>query len=184
MPALPASFKQLPLLSAVGAFGFISATLLREYNSGGIKAHHFLQQKDMPALSNAWGLLILPLLGWAAGYFLNKRFIAATDEPSKRKVFTVAVLSFAAALVAGFAVSWLFLQDQMAILEWVPLFFLVTALLLPVYRFECLLGFVVGMTHTFGPVIPLIFGGLFVLISALVQRFLWPKLRSVFLKRR
>lgn len=183
MPAFPASFKQLPWLTAVGAFGFISATLLREYNSGGIKAHHFLQQKHMPALSNAWGLLILPLLGWAAGYFINKRITAGADAPTVRKVLTVAVLSFAAALAAGFTVSGLFRQDRIDILEWVPLVFLMAAVLLPVYRLECLLGFVVGMTHTFGPVIPLLFGGIFVLISALVQCFLWPKLRKSFLKR-
>ncbi|WP_214278616.1 hypothetical protein, partial [Escherichia coli] len=35
---------------------------------GGIAAHHLLQRADLPGLSNAWGLLVLPALAaWAAG---------------------------------------------------------------------------------------------------------------------
>ena len=35
---------------------------------GGIATHHLLQSADLPGLSNAWGLLVLPALAaWAAG---------------------------------------------------------------------------------------------------------------------
>lgn len=177
------SFKNLPLLLATGAFGFISSVLMREYKTGGIKAHHLLNQKDMPALSNLWGLLLLPLLGWMAGYFLRKRIFAREAGSDQKKTLIGAALSFAGALSAGYTLSWLFLHNKTDLLEWVPLLFLGIALLLPVYRGEYVLGFVIGMTVTFGPVIPVLFGAVFAGISALVQLILLPKLGPLFKRK-
>ncbi len=64
-----------------------------------------------------------------------------------------------------------------------PLLFLGFAILLPVYRGEYQLGFVIGMTVTFGPVIPVLFGAVFAGISALVHLILLPKLRFLFKKK-
>lgn len=48
------------------------------------------------------------------------------------------------------------------------------AVLLPAYRAECLLGFVLGMTFVFGAVIPTLIGSILVGLSALVQLLAWP----------
>ncbi len=50
------------------------------------------------------------------------------------------------------------------------------ALLLPVYRAECLLGFVLGMTFTFGAVLPTAIGSMFVALSALAHLLIRPAL--------
>ena len=45
----------------------------------------------------------------------------------------------------------------------------VLALLLRVYRAECLLGFALGMTFTFGAVLPAVIGSIIALMSAAVR---------------
>ena len=39
-----------------------SAHLAWEHFNGGVASHHFLNRADLPAISNAWGLLLLPTL--------------------------------------------------------------------------------------------------------------------------
>jgi hypothetical protein len=50
----------------------------------------------------------------------------------------------------------------------------VLALLLPIYRPETLLGFVLGVIWVFGPVLPTAIGALLAAVSALVHMTLWP----------
>ena len=49
------------------------AHLTWEHFHGGIRSHHFLNSADMPAISNAWGALLLPLLAWFLSAFIAKR---------------------------------------------------------------------------------------------------------------
>jgi hypothetical protein len=51
---------------------------------------------------------------------------------------------------------------------------LVLALLLPAYRAECWLGLVLGMSFTFGAVIPTTVGGIIAGLSALIHLGLKP----------
>lgn len=44
-----------------------------EYSHGGIQRHHLLNDASLPAISNAWGLLVLPLLGVLAGWEVTRR---------------------------------------------------------------------------------------------------------------
>src|SRR6185312_11324004 len=41
---------------------FAIAMLAWEYTHGGVVSHHFLDRRDMPAVSNWWSLAVLPLL--------------------------------------------------------------------------------------------------------------------------
>ena len=50
------------------------------------------------------------------------------------------------------------------------------ALLLPVYRAECVLGFVLGMTLTFGAVLPTVFGSIIAAVSVVVHLYVRPVL--------
>ncbi len=50
----------------------------------------------------------------------------------------------------------------------------IVALLLPVFKPEYVLGFVLGLTYTFGPVLPLIIASGVAFISALVHLVLRP----------
>jgi len=48
------------------------------------------------------------------------------------------------------------------------------AILVPIYRAECLLGFVIAMTFTFGTILPMLIGSLFVLMGAFIYLVLRP----------
>ena len=48
------------------------------------------------------------------------------------------------------------------------------AMFFPIYRAECLLGFVIGMTFTFGGVLPTVFGSILVLVSVTLYKYVRP----------
>ena len=52
----------------------------------------------------------------------------------------------------------------------------IIALFFPIYRAECLLGFVIGMTFTFGAVLPTGIGSIFALIGAVLYLLARPLL--------
>ncbi|RTL41698.1 MAG: hypothetical protein EKK53_13045 [Burkholderiales bacterium] len=133
---------------------------------GGIVTHHLLQRADLPGLSNAWGLLVLPALAaWAAGRW------PAPAGP-RRSFLAGLVLP----LLLGAALSLAFQAQLQSATE--ALFFgtLLAAVLLPAHRPECLLGFVLGMSWTFGALLPTLIGGLIASASWLlrsVARWAW-----------
>ena len=51
---------------------------------------------------------------------------------------------------------------------------LLLALMLPVYRAECVLGFVLGMTFTFGAILPTVVASVIAAFSALVHLCVRP----------
>lgn len=143
-----------------------AAHLAWEALHGGIVTHHVLQRADLPGISNAWGLLVLPALGaWTAG-----RWPAWRDARWKVALGLLLPLVMGAALAVAFQLRWQAGTEA--------LFFslLLAAAVLPAHRPESLLGFVLGMSWTFGAVIPLVIGGLLALISWLVRglaRWAW-----------
>jgi hypothetical protein len=58
------------------------------------------------------------------------------------------------------------------------------SLFFPIYRAECLLGFVIGMTYTFGAVLPPGIGSILVLIGAVIYLGIRPAILFVFSKAR
>lgn len=137
-----------------------------EASHGGIVTHHLLQRADLPGLSNAWGLLVLPALAaWAAGRW--------PTPPAPRWRFG---LGFALPLAWGLALSLAFQAQLQPVTE--SLFFglLLLAVLLPAHRPESLLGFVLGMSWTFGALLPTVIGGVIAVLSWAVRgvaRWAW-----------
>lgn len=129
---------------------------------GGIPSHHLLQSPDLPAISNAWGLLVLPALAAWVGGRLPRRPATARD-------WLPVALGFGLPLLLGAALSLAFGLQQQALTE--TLFFSLPAfaVLLPAHRPESLLGFVLGMSWTFGAVLPLLIGGVIAGLSWLVR---------------
>ena len=161
-----------------------------EHFHGGIASHHFLNRADMPAVSNGWGLLLLPAISWFLGGIALRRSIATAaavtiNAPGgqaeaaglARGVFVgfFAGLLFGASLAATFSLGY---HDVTSIL-----FFgmLLLALVFRVYRAECVLGFVLGMTFTFGAILPALVASVTAVISAVADRLLYPLARRVWM---
>lgn len=140
------------LTSAWIALMAAACHLTWEATHGGIQSHHLLQSTDFPAISNAWGLLVLPVLAaWAGGQV--PRASAARRDKVRFALGLVVPLLMGAALSLCFSLHW------HTATEVVFLSLMVLALLLPAHRPHSLFGFVLGMSWVFGAVLPLLVGG-------------------------
>ena len=147
-----------------------------EATHGGVVSHHLLNRADLPAISNWWGALLLPLLAWFLfGHVIRRERLRSGAIGHGFALHRDVVVGFVGALLYGLALSVAFRQGAETITTSLFLGMFVAALLLPVYRVEALLGFVLGMTFTFGAVLPLIVGTLVATLSAtlhFLRRFL------------
>ena len=153
------------------------ALIAREHFNGGVVSHHLLHRADMPAISNWWSILVLPVLTWFLVGRTQKRIAAESHRIfSSAKLPASVVLGFLAALIYGIALSVSFSTGYVTITGYIFQGMFLLAVLFPIYRAECLLGFVLGMTVTFGAVIPIIVGSIIAALSALVHLGLRPAL--------
>lgn len=148
----------------------IAAILGVQHVNGGVPAHHLLADPSLPALSNWWGLLTLPLLAW---------FLLGRIE-RRRKANPLAAhgdfAAFTGALVFGAVLSLLFTAGQSSATETMVLSLGLLAVFYPIHRAACVLGFVVGMTWTFGAVLPMIAAAIFATAGAAI----WYGVRFVY----
>ena len=54
--------KRLVTFTVAIALLLMVVQLVWEYSQGGVVSHHLLARKDMPAISNGWGLLVMPIM--------------------------------------------------------------------------------------------------------------------------
>jgi hypothetical protein len=145
------------------------------YFHGGIPSHHLLARKDMPEISNAWGALLLPLLTWFLLYRIRRRRM---HDQHPMHVFP----GFTGALLFGILLSLFFNLGYADVPVYMFYGLFLLALFVPVYRAECLLGFVIGMTYTFGAVLPTGVGSVLILICAVL--FLYVRGGILYIKSR
>jgi hypothetical protein len=161
------------------------AHLAWEYFNGGVKSHHILNLPEMPAISNWWGLFLLPVLTWYLTGRIQKSIAShdvGKDEISKLPLSIVA--GFIGSLLLGILLSISFTNGNEAIASYLFLGMFVLALLLPVYRAEYLLGFVLGMTFTFGVVLPTAVGSIIAALSAFIHLGVRPIVMRLWVKLR
>jgi hypothetical protein len=118
-----------------------------EHTHGGVLAHHLLNRADLPAISNWWGLLLIPALTW---YLVGRMQRRLSQGSASRQAL---LAGFLGALAYGTSLALAFTMGQ-EIVTYLFLGLIVAALLAPAYRAEYVLGFVLGMTFTFGAVLP------------------------------
>jgi hypothetical protein len=140
----------------------IGSLLLWQHFHEGVPAHHFLQRADMPAISNWWGALLLPALTW----FLAGR----VDQRHAGRYPPQVLAGFAGGLLCGVLLATLFALGYNDAIDKLMLGLLLVALLYPVYRAECMLGFVIGMSYTFGAVLPTLFACVFALLAFVLHQ--------------
>lgn len=145
------------------------AHLLWEHFHGGIRHHHILDRADLPSISNAWGIILLPALAWIlSGRFLGRAAASGTAR-------SVGFIAFGS-IAVGAALSAAFVYGYDTATSYIFMGCILSGLVLPVYRGEYVLGFVLGMTFTFGAVLPT-FAALFVLvISVVAHHLVYPAL--------
>jgi len=136
-----------------------------EYSHGGVPAHHLLNDAALPAISNWWGLLVVPLLVWFALGRIARRGLLLAQPESRERFITVVWLRCLLSMAWGGALALAFMVGHPAV-SYLFLGAFVIAPLVHGYRAEYLLGFVLGMTFTFGAVLPL-------LIGATIALFAW-----------
>lgn len=145
---------------------------------GGIPSHHLLNRADLPAVSNAWGLVLLPMLAWwLVGRIQARLGRAAADGDRTGRARSRVAIGFAGSAIVGIALSIAFTQGAESVASVVFFGTLATALVLPVYRAECVLGFVLAMAFTFGPVLPVLIGGVIAAVSYASTVYLFGAMR-------
>jgi hypothetical protein len=163
-------------LNFTGIITFAIWTLLIwNHFNGGVPSHHILAREDLPELSNWWGAILLPLLTWCLSYRVEKRLTKQNKGKSRIKAIPKSVIAgFFLSLIFGITLSTFFSYGNTEIPGNMLMGALVTALIFPIYRAECLLGFVIGMTYTFGAVLPTGIGGILILICAVIYLGIRP----------
>jgi uncharacterized membrane protein YeaQ/YmgE (transglycosylase-associated protein family) len=156
----------------------IWALLIWNHYHGGVPSHHILNDKNLPEISNWWGALLLPLLSWILFYRIKKRAVADIDNELKGSGFQINIIyGFIGALFSGILLSVFFTLGYANFPAYVLLMILMSGLFFPIYRAEYILGFVLGMTFTFGAVLPTVIA----FILALIGAFLYLCIRTLIL---
>jgi len=171
-------FVKFQLYITVMVFILIWGLLIWNHHHGGVPSHHILADKDLPEISNWWGGLLLPLLSCFLLYRMKKRVIIKEDQNLQKANIPVnTICGFLAALIFGIFLSVFFTLGYSDIPAYMLVGTFVLAFFFPIYKSEYILGFVIGMTFTFGAVLPTAIGSILALIGA----FLYLCIRRVIL---
>lgn len=167
-----ASFYKIQIYATGVVTIAIWSLLAWNYFHGGVPGHHLLADKDMPRISNGWGAIVLPLLTWFLLYRVQKRIFPPQVHHVEPNAIKSAIYAFIFSLAYAIILSTSFLFGYPDITSYLTLVIFVLALFFPVYRAEYLLGYVLGLSVTFGAVIPTVAGSIITLISFLLFRFI------------
>ena len=163
----------LPLLALCAQLGMLAW----EHLDGGVRAHHLLANPDLPAVSNWWGVLLIPVLTWWTVMRIERR--GEREAHAGRPARPAPLTGFLCALAYGATLAALFAAGS-PLVDYLFFGVLVVALVVPLWRAEYLLGFVLPMSLVAGPVLPAMFGSIIALLSWLVHtatRAVWRRLR-------
>ena len=126
--------------------------LLWEHLNGGVLSHHLLHSADLPAISNWWNIVVLPIVAWFSTTRIKKRITYRSDVG---KIPNGILIGFFGMLLVSLLQSVAFEFGYENITMYMALSVLLIGLFLPIYRAECILGHVLGATFTFGSIIPI-----------------------------
>lgn len=163
------------LTGAVTALIF--GLLFWQYFHEGVPSHHILQQKDLPEISNWWGGLILPVLTWILLGRIQNRLNKQDSSNQQIKNRNIKIIGlFLLGLMLGISIVVSFTNNYRFFLDNVLYVFLIFSLIFPIYYAEFILGFIFGMTYTFGAILPTIFILILTLVGFLIYKFIRPLL--------
>jgi hypothetical protein len=139
----------------------------------------------LPAISNWWSGLFLPVLTWFLLTRTEKRLLKHASEAPETSKHTRSVLwIFLTALAVGISLSISFTYDYKPFLDNVLYILLVLSFIIPIYYAEFILGFILGMTYTFGAILPTAFILVMAVIGILNYRFIRPAVLKLITRSR
>jgi hypothetical protein len=166
-------FNKLSLYFLGAVTVFVVSLILWDYYHGGVPSHHFLNRKDLPEISNWWGAVVLPLATCLSLNRIKKRFNFDGDY-SNQNIKKQFLLPFVIAVLyaISIAVSFSTGNPQISGVLFQAIFIL--ALFFPIYKSEYFLGFIIGLTYTFGGVLPIAIGLFLAIIGLLLFKYIRP----------
>jgi hypothetical protein len=149
--------------------------LLWEHFHGGVTSHHILHSKDLPAISNWWSGLLLPILTWFLLGREEKRLDQnATVPQQSNRAMSKVVWIFIVGLVLGIVLAASFTYAFRPFLDNVLYILIVLSFFIPLFYAEFILGFILGMTYTFGAILPTVFILVIAGIGWVIYRYIRP----------
>ena len=149
--------------------------LVWNYFHGGIPSHHLLADENLPEVSNIWGGILLPVLTWFLLYRIQVRINRRNNANSSVTYSVSKILyGFVAAVLFGIVLSTFFTFGNTDVPGYMLILLFLLAVFIPVYRSEYILGFVIGMTYTFGAVLPTLVGSILALIGLVIYYGIRP----------
>lgn len=142
----PTTDTRQRVLLTLAALFLVALHLGWEMMHGGVKSHNILARADLPAFSNWWGVVLVPLIAWFSFGF-------------RAWPALVGALVYGAALSSSYSFG-------VGVEKYLFLGLFGISLLVATYRIVYMLGFVLGMMFTFGAVLPTI-------IAAIIGAFAW-----------
>lgn len=160
----------------VGVVTFlIFSFLFWEHFHGGVSSHHLLHQQDLPSISNWWSGILLPILTWFLLSRIEKRLFKKNSQtPQTNNFISTVFWLFITGLVFGILLSTSFTNEYKPFLDNILYIIIILSLIIPVYYSEFILGFILGMTYTFGAIIPTVFILIVAIIGLVAYRFIRP----------
>ena len=171
------SIKKRILLTAIVSL-LVWLHLIWDYLHGGVPTHYLLQSEDLPGISNWWGGITLPLVTYLLLFWIHKNLSNPSEQHSDIHQRTL-IVNFISALGFGILLSVFFTIGSSA-----PGYMMLGAILLsffvPLYRPEFLLGFILGMSYTFGANLPILVALVLLLIFLFTYKLIRGGLIRVF----
>lgn len=120
---------------------------------GGVPTHYILHNDDYPGFSNWWGIITIPLVTWGLLSLISR------NQKKQEGYSSFMIYGFIGHIVYAAILSYLFIIGS-DIPGYMALGHIALSFFIPIYRPECLLGYILGMTFVFGSVLPLLFGAI------------------------
>lgn len=129
----------------------VSIHIIWDHFHGGVPTHYLLHDKDLPGFTNWWSLVTIPLMTWLLLYFTNQRLKRVGGEKN------VTIWGrFIAGLLFGVILSVSFMAGNETLPAGMMLGAIALSFIVPLFRADYFLGFLIGMEYVFGGVLPII----------------------------
>jgi hypothetical protein len=151
----------------------ILALLFWDYFHDGVPGHNLLKRKDLPKISNWWGAISLPLATYISLKRIEKRINFNADF-SNQSFIKQHLLPFLIALLYGIFIVIFSSTGNSQISYSMFLILFAVALFIPIYKSEYFLGFILGLSYTFGGALPVIIGLVLITVFYLLFKFIRP----------